>query len=320
MAPSATLDLRLVAIRRVAQDINLFEFRDDTEAILPEFAPGAHIDIHLPNGMMRQYSLATTYGDGRSFVVGVKLDAASRGGSRFMHDELRVGTVLKIGIPRNNFPLAEDAAGSVFFAGGIGITPIFAMATELSKRRQPWKLHYAVRKRSEAAFLKELLALDGGTVNLHVDEEAAGHFLDVAGLVASAPGEPHFYCCGPAPMLQSYIATTATLPPHRVHYESFGALPETADEPRGGYTVELAKSGKRIEVPKGQTIIQAMRTAGLDPMVSCEQGHCGSCEARVISGCIEHRDIILSEEERQSGKVMMLCVSHCTSDTLVLDL
>jgi tetrachlorobenzoquinone reductase len=194
------------------------------------------------------------------------------------------------------------------------------MATELSRKRQPWKLHYAVRRRSEAAFLQELLSLEGGTVNLHVDEEAEGRFLDVGGLIAAEPGEPHFYCCGPAPMLQSYMTTTAALPRHRVHYESFGALPETEDEPRGGYSVELAKSGRMIEVPKGQTIIQAMRAAGLDPMVSCEQGHCGSCEARVISGCIEHRDVILSEEERQSGQMMMLCVSHCTGEKLVLDL
>lgn len=319
MAPSVTLDLRLVAIRRVAQDINLFEFRDDSDAALPSFGPGAHIDIHLPNGLMRQYSLAKTSQDGKSFVVGVKLDAASRGGSRFMHEELRVGTVLKIGVPRNNFPLDEAAERSVFIAGGIGITPIYAMATHLSQIGRPWSLHYAVRKRSEAAFLDDLLSLEGGAVHLHVDEESGG-FLDVAGVISSEPGKPHFYCCGPAPMLQVYVSTTAGLPRERVHYESFGALPESDDEPRGGYRVELAKSRRVIDVPKGLTIIQAMREAGLDPMVSCEQGHCGSCEARVIAGEIEHRDVILSPEERAAGDVMMLCVSHCKSDTLVLDL
>jgi Flavodoxin reductases (ferredoxin-NADPH reductases) family 1 len=319
MAQSATLDLRLVAIRRAAQDIHLFEFRDDAETILPPFGPGAHIDVHLPNGMVRPYSLAMTREDGNSFVVGVKLDAASRGGSRFMHEQLRVGTVLKIGVPRNNFPLHEEAECSVFFAGGIGITPIFAMATHLSRAGKPWKLHYAVRKRSEAAFVNELLSLEGGSVNLHIDEEAGGRFLDVAGLVAAEAGNAHFYCCGPAPMLDSYLATTASLPREQVHCEYFGALPQT-DAPCGGYWVELAKSGQRFKVPPGQTVVQAMRSEGLDPMVSCEQGHCGSCEARVLSGAIEHRDVILSPEERASGTIMMLCVSHCTSETLVLDL
>lgn len=319
MAPAVTLDLRLVAIRRIAEDINLFEFRDDSDSTLPSFSPGAHIDIHLPNGMMRQYSLAKTSEDGKSFVVGVKLDAASRGGSRFMHEALRVGTLLKIGVPRNNFPLDEAAERSVFIAGGIGITPIYAMATHLSHTGRSWSLHYAVRKRNEAAFVDELRSLNGGSVHLHVDEEAGG-FLDISDVISAEAGNPHFYCCGPAPMLQAYISTTAAFPRERVHYESFGALPESEGEPRGGYRVELVKSGRLIEVPKGQTIIQAMREAGLDPMVSCEQGHCGSCEARVIAGEIEHRDVILSPEERAAGNVMMLCVSHCKSETLVLDL
>lgn len=319
MAQSGTLDLRLVSIRRVAQDINLFEFRDDADTVLPDFAPGAHIDVHLPNGMMRQYSLALTRQDGKSFVVGVKLDSASRGGSRFMHEQLRVGTVLKIGGPRNNFPLHEEGEHSVFFAGGIGITPIYAMVTHLSRTKQRWRLHYAVRKRSEAAFVKELLSLEGGSVNLHIDEEAGGRFMDVPALVGAEAGTPHFYCCGPGPMMESYLKATASLPRERVHYEYFGAIPQT-DAPRGGYWVELAKSGQRFKVPIGQTVIQAMRLEGLDPMVSCEQGHCGSCEARVLSGTIEHRDVILTPEERASGTIMMLCVSHCTSETLVLDL
>lgn len=319
MAQSGTLDLRLVSIRRIAQDINLFEFGDDADTALPDFAPGAHIDVHLPNGMMRQYSLTLTCQDRNRFVVGVKLDAAGRGGSRFMHEQLRVGTVLKIGLPRNNFPLHEEAESSVFFAGGIGITPIYAMVTHLSRIGQPWKLHYAVRKRGEAAFVKELLSLEAGSVDLHVDEEAGGCFLDVARMIGAEAGAPHFYCCGPGPMMESYLAATASLPRERVHYEYFGAIPQT-DAPRGGYWVELAKSGYRFKVPVGQTVVQAMRLEGLDPMVSCEQGHCGSCEARVLSGTIEHRDVILTPEERASGTIMMLCVSHCTSETLVLDL
>jgi len=319
MVQSSTFDLRLVAIRRIAQDINLFEFRDDTGAALPEYAPGAHIDVHLPNGLMRQYSLAVPCDDKKSFVVGVKLDAASRGGSRYMHEQLRVGSIIKIAGPRNNFPLHEEAAESVLFAGGIGITPIHAMATHLSRTGAPWKLHYAVRKRSEAAFAEELLSLKGGTVNLHIDEERGGKFMDVGALIAAEKGAPHFYCCGPGPMMESYLAATAALPRERVHYEYFGAIPQT-DAPRGGYWVELKQSGMRFKVPVGQTVIQAMRAEGLDPMVSCEQGHCGSCEARVISGCIEHRDVILTPEERASNTVMMLCVSHCTSETLVLDL
>lgn len=318
MSALPTLDLRLAAIRYAAPRIHLFEFRAADSATLPEFEPGAHVDVHLPNGLVRAYSLAMPYGSGDRYVLGVKLDAASRGGSRCMHEALRVGQTVRVGRPRNQFPLAPNDGASVFIAGGIGITPIHCMVRHLSEMGRPWTLHYAVRQREEAALFDELARLDGGSVHLHVDE-SCGQVLDVASIVADAGPGAHLYCCGPAPMLQAFTAATAGLPPSHVHVEHFSA---DGPDPMslGGFDVELARTGRRLRIPQGMSIVQVMRHEGLDPPVSCEKGHCGACETRVLSGALEHRDIILTEEEKRSGKTMMICVSGCTSETLVLDL
>lgn len=307
--------MRLTAIAYAAKDTNLYEFRRTDGANLPGIEPGAHIDIHLPNGMMRQYSLVTADGDPAAYVVGIKRDRASRGGSRYVHEYLGVAEILKIGGPRNHFPLIEDAPHSVLIAGGIGITPIWCMAQRLQKLGRSFELHYACRTRDEAAFLQELQKLP--QAHVHIDAEAGG-FLDLAPLVANAPAGSHFYCCGPAPMLGGYETVTKHVPAAQVHAEYFTAKEEAANE--GGYVVELRKSELEFAIPQGRTILQVLRDAGVDTPYSCESGVCGACEAKVISGDVDHRDNVLTETERKASKTMMICCSGSKSPRLVLDL
>lgn len=312
---TTTVEMRLHSIRYAAQDTHLYEFRRPDGAVLPKAEPGAHIDLHLPNGMMRQYSLCTADGDPRAYVVGVKRDRASRGGSRYIHEYLQVGEILKIGGPRNNFPLKEDAGHSVLIAGGIGVTPIWCMAQRLVKLGRSFELHYACRTRSEAAFLEELEALP--QAKLHFDDEAGG-FLDLAPIVVNAPAGAHFYCCGPLPMLAGYEAAAKALPAEQVHVEYFSAKEEAATG--GGYVVELRRSGREFPIPEGRTILQVLRDAGVDVPYSCEEGVCGACETQVISGEVDHRDNILTEKERLESKTIMVCCSGAKSARLVLDL
>jgi tetrachlorobenzoquinone reductase len=310
-----TMDMRLTAIRYAAQDINLYEFRSPDGAALPPVEPGSHVDLHLPNGMMRQYSLVTADGDAGAYVVGVKRDRASRGGSVYIHDHLRVGQIIAVGGPRNNFPLKEDAAHSVLIAGGIGVTPIWCMAQRLKKLGRSFELHYACRDRAEVAFHDELKATP--EAKIHIDAEAGG-FLDVAAIVSGARKDAHFYCCGPVPMLDAYEKATKHLPPEQVHIEYFTAKEEAATE--GGYVVELRKSGKEFTVPEGKTILDVLLEGGVDIMYSCQEGVCGACETIVVSGTPDHRDGILTDKERAESKTMMICCSGSKSPRLVLDL
>ena len=234
-----------------------------------------------------------------------------------MHEALLVGATLKISAPRNNFRLRDDAAHTVLIAGGIGITPIWCMVQRLNTLGLDWQLHYACRSRADMAFGEELEKM--AQANLHFDDESAGTFLDVSAIVAQAPDDAHLYCCGPAPMLAAFEAATKELPRERVHIEYFTAK-EQAPGRKGGFTVELARSGVEYFIPAGETILNVLLDAGVDLDYSCELGICGACEQRVISGEPEHRDSILSEEEQAENKRVMICCAGCKSERLVLDL
>jgi ferredoxin-NADP reductase len=301
------LNLRLDSIRYCAADACLFEFVEPAGAPLPPYQPGAHVDLHLPGGLMRQYSLVRPYREGEGYLVGIKLDPGGRGGSRHMLEQARVGELFEVGEPRNNFPLAEDAAHTVLIAGGIGVTPIWCMAQRLRELGAPFELHYAVRARADAALAEPT----------HLDAEV-GAVLDVAAIVAAAPPDAHLYCCGPAPMLAAFEAAAAGRPAERVHVEYFNAPPPEPLE--GGFVVVLARSGRELAIPAGATILDAVRAAGIEAPSSCEQGVCGSCETRVLEGLPEHRDHILSPAERAANKTMMICCSGSLGSRLVLDL
>lgn len=312
---AALLRVRLTAIRYAAEGIHLYEFRSVDGGTLPAFTAGAHIDLHLPNGLVRPYSLCNPQEESDRYVTGIKRDASSRGGSRYIHDQLRVGEVLQISMPRNHFALHEEARHTVLIAGGIGVTPIACMAQRLRALGASFEVHYSVRRREDAALMD---LLSGPQLHLSVDSENQGCPLDLASIVGRSPDDAHLYCCGPAPMLDAFEQVTAGRPAHQVHLERFAsATPVSAD---GGFTVQLARSGRNVPVVPGSTILEALRQAGVELQASCEQGICGSCETRVLAGRPDHRDSLLSDAEKQSNQVMMVCCSGSKDPLLVLDL
>jgi len=312
------IEVRLTAVDPVARDTNVYTFRRPDGGRLPPYQPGAHIDIHLPNGLIRQFSLLNPDPDPECYVVGIKLDAASRGGSRYIFDELCVGHTLKISAPRNNFPLVENAEHVILFAGGIGITPIWCMAQQLAAQNRSWKLYYSCRSRADMPLLETFEKFGPDRVYLHFDDEAAGKFLDLDAAVAGAPANAHFYCCGPNPMLEAFEAAAANRPRHHVHVEYFTPKAEAATT--GGFWVELARSGEEYYIPEGKKILEVLYEAGVDVDYSCELGICGECVTRVISGIPEHRDSVLSEEEQAANEKVMICCAGCKSERLVLDM
>ena len=316
-ASSALIEVRLAAIRYAARDTNIFEFRRPDDKPLPAYAPGAHVDMHLPSGHLRNYSLIVARPDPGVYTFAIKRDPASRGGSRYIHDELHVGRTLKISAPRNNFPLNEDARDTILLAGGIGITPIWCMVQRLAELKRSWKLHYGCRSRADMAFLAELEGLGGAA--FHFDDEAGG-VLDVAGIVGAAPKDAHLYCCGPTPMLNAFEAATRGWPREQIHIEYFTPRQEPANAKKGGFTVELARSGQEFFIPEGRTILEVLLDEGVDVDYSCELGICGACEQRIISGTPEHHDSILTEEEQAENRRVMICCAGCKTERLVLDL
>ncbi|SLN24209.1 PDR/VanB family oxidoreductase [Oceanibacterium hippocampi] len=310
------VDVEIASITTSANDIKLFELAPAGGDRLPAYNPGAHVDVHLPNGMRRQYSMAVPDDNGRRYLIGVKRDPASRGGSACMHDDLRIGQALRISRPRNHFPLVESAERSVLIAGGIGITPIWCMAQRLAAIGRPWRLVYAARRRAEAAFLDDIAAL-GGDVRLHFDEQAGGP-LDIAEAVGELRGDTHAYCCGPAGMLSAFRQACAGHYDDCVHVEYFSS--DSAPDTSGGYEVELARSGRTLPIAAGQTILQAVLDAGIDHPYACEQGICGACEVRVIDGEPDHRDMVLTPDERAAGRTMMICCSGSRGPKIVIDI
>ncbi|QHE85505.1 PDR/VanB family oxidoreductase [Hydrogenophaga sp. BPS33] len=313
----STFDVRVHAIRLEAGGVYSFELQSLDRSALPAFTAGGHIDVFLPNGLVRSYSLANAQNETHRYVIGVHKDPASRGGSSHMHEDIRVGQKLRIGTPRNNFVLNEQAEHTVLIAGGIGITPLRSMADRLSALGKPWTLYYCGRERNSMAYAQEF-ANAGSHVHLHVDAESGGALLDLAKVVASAAPNAHFYCCGPKPMLAAYEAATAHLPSERVHVEYFSAKESASVE--GGFRVELARSKRSVVVEPGKSILDAVLDIGVQVEFSCMDGICGSCEARVLAGIPDHRDSVLSKSEREANDRMLICCSGSRTDCITLDL
>lgn len=326
MSESKTIQVMVTAIRLEAEQIRSFELRLPEGGSLPAFTAGAHIDVHLPNGLVRQYSLLNQ-GQSHCYLIGVNRDPSSRGGSQYMHDMLRVGDLLTISAPRNNFPLAEDGGHSVLIAGGIGITPIFSMVSRLTQLKRPWTLYYCTRTERRAAFLdtlREMTSASGErTMQCVFDHMPGNAMLDLADVVErhekEQAGNAHFYCCGPGMLLQSFESATANLPRERVHVEYFSA-PAAPAQPATGFSVTLARSGKTFDVPHDRSILEVLLENEVPVLNSCREGVCGSCETRVLAGEPDHRDAVLSPAERSANQTMMLCVSRCKGQALTLDL
>jgi vanillate O-demethylase ferredoxin subunit len=284
----------------------------------PQWQAGAHVRVALPDGGDRPYSLMALPGltEG-ALALGVLREEASTGGSQFMH-ALKIGDVVRASAPVNNFHLHENAAPALLFAGGIGITPILSMAAELTARATPFRLHYAGRAQGLLAFVPQLQEICAKGLSIHYDSDASR--LDIARALGDAAANCHIYVCGPAGMIEAVraAALAKSVPADRMHYELFKAeQPNSPDRP---FEVELKSSGQVVSVAASQTIIQALEAAGLDVLYDCQRGDCGICQCGVIEGVPDHRDVILSDDEKASNKVMQICVSRAKSERLVLDL
>lgn len=312
--------LRLTAIRYGAKDLNIYELRDPEGRDLAPFTAGAHVDLHLADGLVRQYSLMNDPAERDRYLLGIKLDRKGRGGSMHVHDRLRVGDLIPVGTPRNHFPLEEGGAPIVLIGGGIGITPMIAMAHRARDLGLDMRFHQVVRDREDLLSLAPWLTSAADLVEAHVDAEQGGRLFDLRAVFERASAEAHLYCCGPGPMLDAFQAAAhgAGWPDAQVHVEHFSAAPVAASDK--AFDLQLARSGRRFCIGKGQTIVDVLRDAGVEVEVSCEQGICGACETRIVAGVADHKDMILSDEEKAAGETMMICCSGSLSDTLVIDL
>ncbi|MFJ9680907.1 PDR/VanB family oxidoreductase [Streptomyces sp. NPDC101194] len=309
-APPGTRVLEVREAETVADGVLSLTLADPSGAPLPPWTPGAHVDLHVAPGLVRQYSLCSDPQDTGHYRIAVLRVPDGRGGSAAVHETLRAGGRVAVSAPRNHFELV-DAPEYLLVAGGIGITPLLAMARRLTAVGKPWRMLYGGRSRATMAFLGELPA-DRVTV---VPQDEAGH-PDLAGYLAAAPAAT-VYACGPGGLLDA----VRELHPGPVHTERFTA-PDPAGNPEvdHAFDVRLARSGLDVRVPADTSVLDAVRAAGAEVPSSCEAGICGTCETRVIDGDPDHRDTLLTPEEQQTGTTMMICVSRCRGTRLVLDL
>ena len=322
MSAHPTLQVRVARKHEEAQGICSLELVALDGGALPAFSAGAHIDVHIPNGLLRQYSLCNAPAETHRYVIGVLRDAASRGGSAAVHDTVAQGSVLTISPPRNLFPLAEVAPHHLLLAGGIGITPMLAMAEQLAATGQPFSLHHCNRSRERTAFVSRLAAAPyAAQVQHHFDDGDAAQKLDIAAVLQRAVPGTHLYVCGPQGFMDAVLAAgrVAGWPEERLHREYFGAAPVDHSHD-GSFELEIASTGQCIQVRPDQTALAALLAAGLNIPMSCEQGVCGTCLTRVISGTPDHRDQYLTPEEQAANDQFMPCCSRAHSARLVLAL
>jgi ferredoxin-NADP reductase len=293
----------------VADGVVRLTLRHPKGEALQRWEPGAHVDLVLRPDLVRQYSLCGDPADRSAFTLAVLLEPNGRGGSRFVHERLREGDRVRVQGPRNNFGLV-DAKRYLFIAGGIGITPILPM---LAAVHADWRLVYGGRTRASMAFAGELCHRYGDRVRVRPQDETG--LLPLDGLLAESDPDTAVYCCGPEPLL---AAVEERCVPETLHVERFTPRPETG--PRGAFEVELVRSGTVILVPQGKSILETIEDTGIAVLSSCREGTCGTCETAVLAGVPDHRDSLLTPAERETGDVMMICVSRARGGRLVLDL
>ncbi len=315
------IDVIIREIHDVASGIRSFVLAKEDGQPLPPFGPGAHIDVHLPGTMTRQYSLCGEADRTDSYMIAVLKATESRGGSHAMHG-LKEGDHLAVDGPRNHFALVEEADHSVLIAGGIGVTPLLTMAEHLAATNQSFELHYCVRSLPTAAFLKRLQsAVPGDRFCLYCDDAKPPGAIDFA-LVCRAPiPGKHLYVCGPSGFMEAALnaARQAGWAEKNLHREYFAAAPSEGIA-AGGFRVKLARSGRSLEVGPDQSVVEALAANGVVVPVSCEQGICGTCVTRVLAGELEHHDHFLTNAERERGDQFTPCCSRAKSAELVLDL
>lgn len=305
-------------MRQETARVRSYELRDPDNWELPPFGAGAHVDIRLENGIIRQYSLCSDPGDRNFYRIAVQAEAEGRGGSLAVQDQLRPGAKVALSLPRNHFPLHVEAARHILVAGGIGITPFISMMEQLDQQNTEYILHYCGRDPASMAFHDLLLQPHRrGKVYFHYSETDQPNLLDLSQLAASAQSGDHLYCCGPGALIDAFLSATCALPPDTVHYEKFGGA-AASGEGDIAFSVELASSGRTIDVGTHETILEALRRENVEVDASCEAGVCAACKTRYLSGTVIHRDLLLKGDDQK--EFLIPCVSRCAGDKLVLDL
>jgi ferredoxin-NADP reductase len=317
------LSLLVRQIRFEASGINSYELVHPLGEELPPFDAGAHIDIHLADGITRQYSLCNSPADRHRYVIAVLRDDKGRGGSKALHDALRVQDIATVSLPRNNFALVPEAKKVLLLAGGIGVTPLKSMAHALDVAGIPFELHYCARNPGCAAFKEELgIAWRHGKLVHHFDHGKPEEGLDIAGLLREPEEGTHLFYCGPAGFMKACAEAARHWPAGTVHFEHFKA-PEPAADARpaqtpGTFTIRIASSGAELDVPPERSIADVLEQNGLRIETSCQAGLCATCKIRYLEGEVDHRDYILGDDEH--AQYLTACVSRATSGVLVLDL
>lgn len=314
------LDLVLERKETIADGVVRLTLRHPDGQQLPAWEPGAHVDLVLTDDLVRQYSLCGDPHDLSTLQIAVLREEAGRGGSKYVHDKLTEGQAVHIRGPRNNFPLVE-AKRVLFIAGGIGITPLLPMIAQIAASGEGWHLIYGGRTRTSMAFREELETRYPGHVDIHPQDEHG--LLDLATVLA-APGQDiadtAIYCCGPEALLAAVERHCTHWPNGALHIERFSPKTGTTDGPGETCEVELAQTGTVLTVPADRSILDVVEESGVTVLSSCQEGTCGTCETAVLDGEPDHRDSVLTDEEKSAGDVMMICVSRSRSPRLVLDL
>ncbi|MFD1559493.1 PDR/VanB family oxidoreductase [Paraburkholderia silviterrae] len=316
------LKVRVAAKHDDAVGICSFELVPADGGALPAFSAGSHIDVAVPGGLTRQYSLCNAPNESHRYQISVLRDPKSRGGSAGMHDRVQVGDELTISHPKNHFPLAHEARHSLLLAGGIGVTPILCMAERLAAIGASFDMHYCTRSRARTAFAQRIVhAQFAQRVQFHFDDGMDSQKLDLAALLAQPESGTHMYVCGPKGFMDVVLSTAreAGWADAQLHYEFFAAdARETAGDER--FEVEIASSGQVVVVGKDESVVAALMKAGIQIETSCEQGVCGTCLTRVLAGEPEHFDAYLTPDERAANDQFLPCCSRSKSARLVLDL
>lgn len=306
-------------ITDLSEEVRSFKFEAKLGTPFTISVPGAHLDVYLPGELLRQYSLWQWDPEGRWGSVAVKREDTGRGGSKAMH-ALTVGTEVTLNGPRNNFPLDESGTHSILIAGGIGATPIYAMADRLKSLGKSVEVYYLTRSRGHAAFQDAFEALElGDALSCRYDDQHG--LMDLPSLLGGAPTGSHLYVCGPEPLLNAVLgAAEGRLPADHVHFERFSADPTALEGPQDSFEIELAQTGKTLEVPEEKSILDVLLQNDVSVDFGCSEGVCGACILDVLDGDIDHRDSVLTEDEQAENSMMCVCVSRAKGKKLVLDI
>ena len=314
------LSAKVSAINEEAEGIRSYEFVDLDGGQLPPFTAGAHIEVHLDEGMIRSYSLCSDPADTSRYQIAVLKEEEGRGGSKKMHDEVSVGDVLTITAPINHFPLAgREARAHLLLAGGIGVTPMIAMIAELEKKGARWSMHYLTRNQERTAFREQLAPyIADGKVKIHHDNGDPAKGPGMAKLLSDFEIGTHLYYCGPTGFMAACESNVEAWPPHAVHREYFSApAGGLNDEDNVAFEIKIKSTGKTVTVPADKSIVDVLRSEGCDVETDCNEGYCGTCITRYLSGVPEHRDTVLSEKERKT--YVMVCCGRSKGGVLELD-